>query len=38
MKKNIYEMFSEIADYRRSQGRMHELPVVLTIVLMAIMS
>ena len=38
MKRNIYELFGEIKDYRRSQGRMHELPIMLTIVLMAIMS
>ena len=37
-KKTLYEYFGEIKDYRRSQGRMHELPIILIIVLMAIMS
>ncbi len=37
-KKTLYEYFGEITDYRRSQGRMHELPIILIIVLMAIMS
>jgi len=37
-KKTLYDYFGEIKDYRRSQGRMHELPIILIIVLMAIMS
>lgn len=37
-KKTLYDYFWEIKDYRRSQGRMHELPIILIIVLMAIMS
>lgn len=37
-KKTLYDYFKEIKDYRRPQGRMHELPIILTIVLMAIMS
>ncbi len=37
-KKSLYEYFKEIPDYRRAEGKMHELPVILIIALMAIMS
>lgn len=37
-RKNLYEYFKEIPDFRRAEGRMHELPVILIIALMAIMS
>jgi len=37
-KKTLFDYFSEIKDYRRAQWRMHEIPVVLVIVLMAVMS
>jgi len=38
MKRNIYEFLKEIKDYRRAEGKKHELPIILIIVLMAIMS
>ena len=37
-KKNLLDCFSEIPDFRRAQGRKHELPIVLIIAIMAIMS
>ncbi len=36
--KNLYEIFSEIEDFRRPQGRMHSLATILTIITMALMS
>jgi len=35
---NLYEMFFELKDYRRKQGQVHSLPIILIIVTMAIMS
>jgi hypothetical protein len=35
---NLYKEFSKIPDFRRKQGQTHELPVILLIVTMAIMS
>ena len=37
-KKNLYDLFGEIEDFRRAQGRMHSLPSILIIITMAIMS
>lgn len=37
-KKSLYEYFKEIPDFRREQGKKFDLPVVLVIVLMAVMS
>ncbi len=37
-KKNIYNYLCEIEDYRRKEGRRFELPMVLLIVLMSVMS
>ena len=37
-KKNLLDYFSEIPDFRKAQGRKHELPIVLIIAIMAIMS
>lgn len=36
--KNLYELFSEIPDYRRDQGKMHKLNFLLMIAMMSIMS
>jgi len=35
---NLYERLKEIKDHRRGQGRMHNLPTILIIVIMANMS
>ena len=35
---NLYTFFQKIPDFRRKQGRIHELPMVLIIITMAIMS
>ncbi|MCK5510547.1 ISAs1 family transposase [Candidatus Parcubacteria bacterium] len=37
-KKDLYEMLGKLPDFRRAQGRMHELRTVLIIIIMAIMS
>ena len=37
-KNNLYDKLSELNDFRRAQGRMHELRLILIIVIMAIMS
>jgi hypothetical protein len=37
-KKNLYEKLKELEDFRRGQGQMHSLAMVLVIVTMAIMS
>jgi len=36
--QNLYERLGELPDPRRGQGRMHPLPMILTIVIMATMS
>jgi DDE_Tnp_1-associated/Transposase DDE domain len=36
--KNLYEMFLDLKDHRRAQGRMHELRLVLILTIMATMS
>lgn len=36
--KNLYELFSEISDHRRDQGKMHQLNFLLIIATMSIMS
>lgn len=36
--KNLYELFSEITDHRRGQGKMHKLDFLLIIATMSIMS
>lgn len=36
--KNLYEMLSELKDYRRTQGQRHELRLILMLVIMATMS
>lgn len=38
VKTNLYDQLRELTDYRRAQGRMHELRFILIIVIMAIMS
>ena len=35
---NLYEKLAKLKDFRRAQGRMHELRMVLIIIIMAIMS
>ena len=35
---NLYTIFKEISDFRRKQGRQHELPEILLITTMALMS
>lgn len=36
--QNLYIIFKEITDFRRKQGRIHDLPQILLIITMAIMS
>jgi len=37
-KQNLFKLFQQLEDHRRSQGRRHDLEVILTIVVMSIMS
>jgi hypothetical protein len=37
-KKNLYELLNQLDDYRRKQGRMHELRFALVLAIMSIMS
>lgn len=37
-KKSLYDYLKEIEDFRRKEGKRHDLPIVLIIVLMAVMS
>ena len=36
--QNLYTIFKEITDFRRRQGLIHELSIILIIITMAIMS
>ena len=37
-KKNLFERFKDLKDFRRAEGKMHKLEVVLLIITMAVMS